>query len=272
MSIAVKEAAIQRRHNLYRDSIVLSNSDPNLHLLGESPSIDWAGEYGGAQEETDNGGEDSEGRDGESQKKRRMKQVVSMIQVEESTIPSIESCAEAPGVTDIPEEDGEVVEKSDAPASPDLNGSPDLSNGSVSKEEEIKAEEQGEKEIPQQVESAAESAPDTEETVTIQPRVEEQPPSNQEVLEEDLPPPPPEEILSAASEMSPDSAPEESPDFPPPPHDDSGFQSPTSEKEEGQGQSTEVLQPGEEQPEATETNVAAAPAAETTTSDSAREQ
>lgn len=268
----MKEAAIQRRHNLYRDSIVLSNSDPNLHLLGESPSIDWAGEYGGAQEETDNGGDDSEGQDGESQKKRRMKQVVSMIQVEESTVPSIESCMETPGVTDIPEEDGEVVEKSDAPASPDLNSCPVLSNGNISKEEETKAEEQSEKEIPQKVESATESSPDPEETVTLQPTVEEQPPSNQEVLEEDLPPPPPEEILSAASEMSPDSAPEESPDFPPPPHDDSGFQSPTSEKEEGQGQSTEVLQPGEEQPEATETNAAAAPAAETTTSDSPREQ
>ncbi|XP_010123619.1 PREDICTED: niban-like protein 1, partial [Chlamydotis macqueenii] len=31
---AVKEAAVQRKHNLYRDSMVMHNSDPNLHLLG----------------------------------------------------------------------------------------------------------------------------------------------------------------------------------------------------------------------------------------------
>ncbi|CAF90771.1 unnamed protein product, partial [Tetraodon nigroviridis] len=38
--MAVKEAAVQRRHNLYRDSLVLTNSDPNLQLLGESNSLD----------------------------------------------------------------------------------------------------------------------------------------------------------------------------------------------------------------------------------------
>uniref|UniRef100_A0A672Z1M8 Niban-like protein 1 n=1 Tax=Sphaeramia orbicularis TaxID=375764 RepID=A0A672Z1M8_9TELE len=91
--MAVKEAAVQRRHNLYRDSIVLSNSDPSLHLLGENPSIDWAGEYKGEKEEVDGAGDDG----GESQKTRRMKQVVSMIQVEGApTLPS-ESCVEVPG-------------------------------------------------------------------------------------------------------------------------------------------------------------------------------
>ncbi|XP_041854748.1 protein Niban 2-like [Melanotaenia boesemani] len=89
--MAVKEAAVQRRHNLYRDSIVLSSSDPSLHLLGENPSIDWAGEYGGAPEEAEGPRGDAEG-GGEAQKKKRMKQVVSMIQEEGSNIMPGESC------------------------------------------------------------------------------------------------------------------------------------------------------------------------------------
>lgn len=106
---AVKEAAVQRRHNLYRDSIVLTNSDPNLLLLGENPPIDWAEEYGGGQEEVDG---ESAG-DHESQKRRRMKQVVSMIQLEgtPSMLPN-ESCLEVPAVEKIPEEESEV--RSDA--------------------------------------------------------------------------------------------------------------------------------------------------------------
>uniref|UniRef100_A0A3Q3WQP0 PH domain-containing protein n=1 Tax=Mola mola TaxID=94237 RepID=A0A3Q3WQP0_MOLML len=268
--MAVKEAAIQRRHNLYRDSIVLSNSDPNLHLLGDNPSIDWAREYGGSQEEVDRTGReaegDAEGPDGESQKKRRMKQVMSMIQVEDSTVPSSESCLEVPGINDILGEDG-YKEKSDGEASPYLNGSAspeasenpqDLSNGSVSKEEETKPEEQAET----VTESA--SAMEKSEAEHIQPKVEEQPPSKQELVEEALQPlpPPSEEVPSGATEMSP---PEEMPDFPPPPHDDSGFQSPTSEKAE-----EEVPQHSEECPEATKTITTAA--AETNSSDSAREQ
>uniref|UniRef100_A0A671S480 Niban-like protein 1 n=1 Tax=Sinocyclocheilus anshuiensis TaxID=1608454 RepID=A0A671S480_9TELE len=103
--MAVKEAAVQRRHNLYRDSIVLTNSDPNLHLLGENPPIDWAEEYGGGQEELD--GENTG--DPEVQKRRRMKQVVSMIQIEgnASVLPN-ESCLEVPAVDNIPEEKTEV--------------------------------------------------------------------------------------------------------------------------------------------------------------------
>lgn len=289
MSVAVKEVAVQRRHNLYRDSIVLSNSDPSLHLLGENPSIDWAGEYGGAQEEADSTGDDAEGdaegQGGESQKRRRMKQVVSMIQVEGSVVPSNESCIDVPCVNDIPEEDGDEEEKSDGKASPDQNGSasptapeipPDLSNGSLSKEEETKPEEQGKEEVPLKVETPTESALATEEKGKggdIQPMVEEQPPSNQEVSEEALPPlPPSEEIPSGVTEVSPESPPEETPDFPPPPHDDSGFQSPNSEEaEEEEGPSTVLPQPIEEHPEVMEKSVATAPEAETTSSDAARE-
>lgn len=107
--MAVKEAAVQRRHNLYRDSIVLTNSDPNLHLLGENSPIDWAGEYGDGQEEVD---EEDVGKEGAAQKRRRMKQVVSMIQLEgnSSGMPN-ESCLEVPAVEDIPEEEAE--ERSD---------------------------------------------------------------------------------------------------------------------------------------------------------------
>lgn len=109
--MAVKEAAVQRRHNLYRDSIVLSNSDPSLHLLGENPSIDWAGEYGGEPKDEDttkSDAPDGEEEDGDSPRKRRMKQVVSMIQVEGNPIIP-ESCLEVPGVEDIPEEEeGEI--------------------------------------------------------------------------------------------------------------------------------------------------------------------
>ncbi|XP_056602913.1 protein Niban 2b [Triplophysa dalaica] len=103
--MAVKEAAVQRRHNLYRDSIVLTNSDPNLHLLGENSPIDWTEEYGGGQEEMDGG---DVGKDGETPKRRRIKQVVSMIQLENNAfvLPN-ESCLEVPGVEDIPEEETE---------------------------------------------------------------------------------------------------------------------------------------------------------------------
>ncbi|XP_065100183.1 protein Niban 2a [Paramisgurnus dabryanus] len=91
--MAVKEAAVQRRHNLYRDSVVLTNSDPNLHLLGED-AIDWAGQIEGAKEVEKRGGEAAN---------RRRKQIVSMIHLEGTPLP-YESCLEVPGVDNIPEE------------------------------------------------------------------------------------------------------------------------------------------------------------------------
>ncbi|KAH0615535.1 hypothetical protein JD844_004918, partial [Phrynosoma platyrhinos] len=72
--MAVKEAAVQRKHNLYRDSIVMHNSDPNLHLLGEGTPINWGEEFG-SQEESDPSDE----------KQRRAKQVVSVIHTDEGT-------------------------------------------------------------------------------------------------------------------------------------------------------------------------------------------
>ncbi|KAI5613042.1 niban-like [Silurus asotus] len=144
--MAVKEAAVQRKHNLYRDSIVLTNSDPNLHLLGENPSIDWAEEYG-EKSEVDGEHESEEG-DSATIKRRRMKQVVSMIQVDGpgTTLPN-ESCLEVPSVQKIPEEKGEgdsdiqcssALEKA-APVKEEVSEplsketAPDLPNGTAPK-------------------------------------------------------------------------------------------------------------------------------------------
>ncbi|XP_041957650.1 protein Niban 2b [Alosa sapidissima] len=152
--MAVKEAAVQRRHNLYRDSIVLTNSDPNLHLLSENPQIDWAGEYGTEKGDGDGAEQDAENNDmdddPEVQKRRRMKQVVSMIQVEDCGLP--ESCLEIPGVEDIPEEtEGEVDQRcgGEASTTPEItakvpngtssSGAPSLANGNDLKVEDTAA-------------------------------------------------------------------------------------------------------------------------------------
>lgn len=104
----MKEAAVQRRHNLYRDSIVLTNSDPNLHLLGEKDPVDWSSKFTAEEPPVADKAEstpicsNSSTRGGTSSKKRR--QVVSMIQLEGVPLP-YESCFEVPGVDFIPEED-----------------------------------------------------------------------------------------------------------------------------------------------------------------------
>ncbi|KAL1253203.1 hypothetical protein QQF64_017896, partial [Cirrhinus molitorella] len=97
--MTVKEAAVQRRHNLYRDSMVLTSSDPNLHLLGED-TIDWAGQFGGVKGEKQ-GGEVTN---------RKRKQIVSMIQLDGMPLP-YESCLEVPGVDGIPEENEGQIEQ-----------------------------------------------------------------------------------------------------------------------------------------------------------------
>lgn len=255
LSAAVKEAAVQRRHNLYRDSIVLSNSDPSLHLLGDNPSIDWAQKYGE--------GEPEEEPDAES-KRRRMKQVVSMIQEESPTFIHGESCVEVPTVNVIVEEN----------ADQDGGADPKLSSSSIVKEEAVKAEE---------VEAATEGAPgegderkeETKQPVLVKEKfseeatpphtsivskgteagpeepceedallkvgsnaesvikekkqvdqtvVEEALPHTQEEPEEPASPPLTEEPPFEAAELAPAAAPAQLP------HDDSGFQSPTNEE------------------------------------------
>ena len=94
LSAAVKEVALQRRHNLFRDSIVLKGSD--LNLVPETPAVDWGERYGGQEE----------GR--EAVKRRR--QVVSMIQLEGSPV-LYGSCLDVPGVERISEEEEEEEEE-----------------------------------------------------------------------------------------------------------------------------------------------------------------
>ncbi|XP_072244692.1 protein Niban 2b [Leuresthes tenuis] len=355
--MAVKEAAVQRRHNLYRDSIVLSNSDPSLHLLGGNPSIDWAGEYGGAKDQAEGPGEDTEG-DGEGghtecQKRRRMKQVVSMIQVEDSTVLPSESCMEVPCISVILEEvDRDGEEHSENEASSDENRStspkmsekpsdmlndstlkeegdksqewyrndaplkvksaaedasvisvkdngensqsvvekeptanpveeekkssdasktttenlPNMSNGSILEEEKPTPEEECEEDVSLKVESATEEASVIEEEVKgekCQPVAGNEPPSSQKQSEETLPLPPlPEEMLSKPMEETSENPPKSTPDFSLPPHDDSGFQSPTSEVIEELTPCASQPQPSEKHPVAQEASVAATPDSE----------
>uniref|UniRef100_A0A3P9CNA9 Niban apoptosis regulator 2b n=1 Tax=Maylandia zebra TaxID=106582 RepID=A0A3P9CNA9_9CICH len=190
--MAVKEAAVQRRHNLYRDSIVLSNSDPNLHLLGDNPSIDWAGQYGGDQEEVDGAENDAE-YNGEvesvtSRKKKRVKQVVSLIQTNGTAVLPSESCLEVPGVEDIPEEDGEGrkengagEENSENKPLCDQNGFASLKASTGKPEDDNEPEEQQKEEF-----QATESAGEGEESQAV---AEEQPSSKQEESEVLLLPP-----------------------------------------------------------------------------------
>uniref|UniRef100_A0A3P8T405 Niban apoptosis regulator 2b n=1 Tax=Amphiprion percula TaxID=161767 RepID=A0A3P8T405_AMPPE len=259
--LAVKEAAVQRKHNLYRDSICLSNSDPNLHLLGENPSVNWAAKYARAQEENDGAGEDveddSDAKCGESQK-RRTKQVVSMIQVEDSVALPSESCLEGSSVEDMPEEDkdeeDEDEENVDEMASSEQNepavstvseNTPDLTSGAVLKEEDGKPEEHQKEGILLKNELAAEGglAVKEEDEGTDSQLVEEEQPSFNRESGEALPPPA-KEIPPGTTETASVSPPKVTSDSPPCPHDDSYNQFPTSEVENEE----EVSSPTDLQP------------------------
>ncbi|XP_047380533.1 protein Niban 2 [Sciurus carolinensis] len=129
---AVKEAAVQRKHNLFRDSMVMHSSDPNLHLLAEGAPIDWGEEYGGS------GGDGGDGSSSPgapeaatlSEKRRRAKQVMSVVQDEEAGLPfqagseppspaSPDSVAELRGLLS-----QDLRAESPPPDSPLLNGDP----------------------------------------------------------------------------------------------------------------------------------------------------
>uniref|UniRef100_A0A8C7HRG2 Niban apoptosis regulator 2b n=1 Tax=Oncorhynchus kisutch TaxID=8019 RepID=A0A8C7HRG2_ONCKI len=146
--MAVKEAAVQRRHNLYRDSIVLTSSDPNLHLLGDNPAIDWAGEYGTGQEEVETG--DSAG--GAAQRRRRMKQVVSMIQLDGS--PILESHLDIPMVDSIPEEGVDQPEEG-VDQDTDALSSPERGEPATILSEAPEIETKISEDLPQEAESSA---------------------------------------------------------------------------------------------------------------------
>ncbi|KAM5299454.1 protein Niban 2 [Ctenodactylus gundi] len=123
---AVKEAAVQRKHNLYRDSMVMHNSDPNLHLLAEGAPIDWSEEYG------DGGSPSPDALEAAtlSEKRRRAKQVVSVVQDEDAGLP-FEAGSELPSpasLDSVTELRGLLAQdlqpESPPPASPLLNGAP----------------------------------------------------------------------------------------------------------------------------------------------------
>lgn len=118
---------MQRKHNLYRDSVVMHNSDPNLHLLAEGVPIDWGEEYG------DSGGGGDPGIQQAaplSEKRRRAKQVVSVVQDEDVGLP-FEAAPEPPspsspdGVTELRGLlAGDLQSESPLLAGPLLNGAP----------------------------------------------------------------------------------------------------------------------------------------------------
>ncbi|XP_027889806.1 protein Niban 2b [Xiphophorus couchianus] len=208
--MAVKEAAVQRRHNLYRDSIVLSNSDPSLQLLGESPSIDWAEKYGGKQEEGEELEEVSEGvgESSESQRIRRVKQVVSMIQVEGSS----ELFRDTPTIDVILEEnDGAGEEKADGEAtiqssSPVTESQLDSTNGSALKKE-ANPEELNKEKDPVKVDSVVEDASgnvEKEQGENLQPVVKEQPSPDKQSEEMQEPSLCSEEILADGTKTTPE--------------------------------------------------------------------
>ncbi|NP_001180968.2 protein Niban 2 [Macaca mulatta] len=126
---AVKEAAVQRKHNLYRDSMVMHNSDPNLHLLAEGAPIDWGEEYSNSG----GGGSPSPSTPEAatlSEKRRRAKQVVSVVQDEEVGLP-FEASPESPSPASpdsVTEIQGLLAQglraESPPPASPLPNGAP----------------------------------------------------------------------------------------------------------------------------------------------------
>uniref|UniRef100_A0A8C5SA09 Niban apoptosis regulator 2 n=1 Tax=Laticauda laticaudata TaxID=8630 RepID=A0A8C5SA09_LATLA len=127
--MAVKEAAVQRKHNLYRDSIVMHNSDPNLHLLGEGTPINWGEEYGG---ESDT--------DPLDEKHHRAKQVVSMIHVDEKALPYDEKsdCCPTPQTQDSLDAVKEVrmllVKEVEVPSLDGNQAEEQLSNGTITQE------------------------------------------------------------------------------------------------------------------------------------------
>lgn len=106
ITLAVKEAAVQRRHNLYRDSIVINNSDPSLYLLEGAP-IDWNSEFGEQAEPPT------------QDKRKRMKQVVSTI-IQDDLPLALESCMDVPTHEGIQEESDKESGEMDS----DINACP----------------------------------------------------------------------------------------------------------------------------------------------------
>ncbi|XP_068455021.1 protein Niban 2b [Clinocottus analis] len=199
--MAVKEAAVQRRHNLYRDSLVLGGSDPSLLLLADEASAHRA-----AREHTEGGGGPSQKRGG------RMKQVVSMIQTDGSPVLDTRAWTEGHVAHDGPEaqqSDGEELSDDSAPADERPPGSAHALDPSGSPEDHAWKEDEAQSpnKVPVMVESAPRGASAREEEEgggsggDGRVLVEEQPPSNQEVPEKTFPP---QESRSGDTETAPE--------------------------------------------------------------------
>ncbi|KAK7933403.1 hypothetical protein WMY93_004299 [Mugilogobius chulae] len=268
--MAVKEAAVQRRHNLYRDSIVLSNSDPNLHLLGDNPSIDWAGEYGDAKD--DQASDSTDGPEEDGDPRGNAPGVEDIPEEEESENESTKSkeesaesnkwryCSDGKACPNDPEPavevpvSAEIVEevksttqeevKAEVSTDPEpivesntTVGAPSETTVDVPSEATVDAP--SEATVDARLEAAAEAEPVVANGVESSKNEDQAAASSnlEESSDELLPPPPPEDNaaeIPTQNGANGDSgnAPESTADFPPPPHDDSGFQSPTSDATE----------------------------------------
>ncbi|XP_047661860.1 protein Niban 2a isoform X2 [Tachysurus fulvidraco] len=231
--MAVKEAAIQRRHNLYRDSVILGNSDPNLHLLEEN-SIDWASHYGGVEE---------------ADRRQRRRQVVSMIVSEDMAPMPYGSCLEVPGVEEIPEEN-EMLPAEDLEDETFINDDRNLQP--IISVTPISLEDPGSPDSVQQIrqlirpvfEVVVPSAADTDQVLTNGMLPLEEGEEIEAITSEEDMMPKDSAIASAIQELenavrdedfnvdSDSELPQASAKSSPRHHDDSGFQSPTNENTE----------------------------------------
>lgn len=226
----MKEAAVQRKHNLYRDSIVMRSSDPNLHLLGEGTPIDWGEEYGG-QADTDPSGE----------KLRRAKQVVSVIQLDEAALPYAVTALEG-------SQDASPEEPSGAPSPPPQSPPDSVKElrGLWVKEGRVDAGEKGEEplsngtvvQVVQESHGTLERTEEEEEEAEIplappaaDARLVEQPAAS---AEEEVPPPAPASPAKPPSPAAVREAPADSPE--------------PSDKETGEETAAAVAAPACEEP------------------------
>uniref|UniRef100_G1S6Q5 Protein Niban 2 n=1 Tax=Nomascus leucogenys TaxID=61853 RepID=G1S6Q5_NOMLE len=116
---AVKEAAVQRKHNLYRDSMVMHNSDPNLHCWRGAPSTGgekYSNRRAGAASLSS---QQPRKQPPSRNKRRRAKQVVSVASPESPPPASPDSVTEIRGLL----AQGLRAE-SPSPAGPLFNGAP----------------------------------------------------------------------------------------------------------------------------------------------------
>uniref|UniRef100_A0A452SFL1 Protein Niban 2 n=1 Tax=Ursus americanus TaxID=9643 RepID=A0A452SFL1_URSAM len=121
----LQEAAVQEEHNLYRHSMVMHKATPNLHLPGPGAAHRTGGSNGG-----DGGSPSVPEAATHSEKRRRAKQVVSVVQDEETGLPFEAGSEPLPPASpdSVTELRGllarDLRAESPPPAGPLLNGAP----------------------------------------------------------------------------------------------------------------------------------------------------